>query len=169
LSADDVNQIVTWVLSLGNKAALKKSLPPSGTIVPPANQPPNASMVLSASYTDKGGNNIKALTGKTAVSLRSNRVYFTGLEKMNGFTPFKYNNQQVMIFPSGTGWVAMDSLDLTGVRRISLTCGWQTAPNGSLDFEVRLDGPDGKLLGKGSSPPVTTKGQPFAVASIPIE
>jgi len=169
LSADDVNQIVTWILSLGNKAAVRPSLPPAGIIVPPANQPPNTSMVISASYTDKGGNNTKALTGKTTVSLRSNRVFFTGLEKVNGFAPYKYNGEQVMIFPSGAGWVAMDSLDLTGVHRLSLACGWQTAPKGSLDFEARLDGPDGRLLGKGSIPPVTNKGQQSGSASIPVE
>jgi cytochrome c len=137
--------------------------------VPPANEPPNTAMVISASYTDKGGKNIKALTGKTTVSLRSSSVYFNGLEKVKGFTPYKYNNEQVMIFPGKAGWVASDSVDLTGVRRIDLNCGWQSPPKGSLDFELRLDSPDGKLLGRGSIPPVTKKGQPFGIASIPID
>jgi hypothetical protein len=125
-------------------------------------------MVISASYTDKGGNNIKALTGKTTLSLRSNSVYFTGLEKVTGFTPHKYNGHQVMIFPPKDGWVASNPIDLTGVRRIDLACGWQTPPKGSLDFEARLDGPDGRLLGKGKIPPVTKKGQQSGMASIPI-
>jgi cytochrome c len=168
LSNDDVDQIVTWILSLGNSAALRKSLPQSGSIVPPANEPPNAAMLISASYTDKGGNNIKALTGKTSVSLLSNSVYFTGLEKVKGFTPYKYNGRQVMVFPAKAGWVASDSVDLTGVRRIDLACGWQTPPKGSLDFEARLDSPDGKLLGKGAISPVTNKGQQFGIASIPM-
>ncbi len=64
LSQNDATQIVNWVLTLANKDAVKKSLPPSGTITPPA-QKPGSVMVLSASYTDKGGNNIKALTGHT--------------------------------------------------------------------------------------------------------
>ncbi len=125
-------------------------------------------MVISASYTDKGGNNIKALTGKTTVSLRSNSVYFTGLEKVKGFTPYKYNGQQVMIFPAKAGWVASDSVDLTGVRRIGLACAWQTPPKESLDFEARLDGPDGKVLGKGTIPPVTKKAQQSGMAPIPM-
>ncbi len=168
LSGGDVNQIVTYILSLGNQAALKKSLPQTGLIVPPASQPPNTAMVISASYTDKGGNNIKALTGKTAVSLRGSSVSFTGSEKLKGFAPYKYNGRQVMIFPAKDGWVALDSVDLTGVRMIGLVCGWQTAPKGSLDFEARLDGPDGKLLGKGTMPPVSKKGQQSGIASIPI-
>jgi cytochrome c551/c552 len=167
LSGDDVNQIVTWIRSLGDKAAVKKSLPPTSTIVPPVNAPPNTTMVITASYTDKGGNNIKALTGKTTVSLRSSSVYFTGLEKVKGFTVYKYNGHQVMVFPAKDGWVASDSVDLSGVRRINLVCGWQTAPKGSLDFEARLDGPDGKLLGRGTIPPVTKKDQQSGVATIP--
>jgi cytochrome c len=168
LSGDDVNQIVTYILSLGNKAVVKKSLPQTGSIVPPGSAAPNAAMVISASYTDKGGNNIKALTGKTTASLGSNSVYFTGLEKVKGFTPYKYNEHQFMIFPAKDGWVATDSVDLTRVSHIGVVCGWQTAPRGSLDFEARLDGPDGKLLGKGVMPPVTKKGQQSGIASIPI-
>ena len=168
LSGDDVDQIVTYILSLDNKAALRRSLPQSGSIVPPAAAPPNTAMVISASYTDKGGNNIKALTGKTTVSLRSNSVYFTGLEKLKSFTPYKYNGQFIMVFPAKDGWVASDSVDLTGVRRIGLLCAWQTAPKNSLDFEARLDAPDGKVLGKGTMPPVTKKGQQSGMAKIPI-
>jgi hypothetical protein len=73
-----------------------------------------------------------------------------------------------MVFPAKNGWVASDSVDLTGVRRINLACGWATPPKGSLDFEVRLDGPDGRLLGKGSVPPPTKKGQQFGTASFPM-
>jgi hypothetical protein len=146
---------------------MKKSLPQTGLIVPPANEPPNIAMVISASYTDKGGNHIKALTGKTTASLRSSSVYFTGLEKVNGFTPYKYNGKIVMVFPAKNGWVEMDPVDLTGVRRISLVCGWQTAPKQSLDFEVRLESPNGKLLGKGTTTGVTA-GVTAGVAAIPI-
>jgi cytochrome c len=168
LSQDDVNQIVTWILSLGNKTAVKKSLPPSGTITPPADTKPNAAMVISASYTDKGGNNTKALTGKTTTSLRSNTLYFSGLEKTKGFVPFKYNDQQIMIFPAGEGYFPSDNVDLSGVHSINLICGWQTPPKGAIDIEARLDSPDGKLLGKGTLPPVTKKGQMFGMLHVGI-
>jgi len=169
LSADDVNQIVTWILSLANTTAVKQSLPQAGSILPPTAEPPNSTMVLSASYTDKGGNNIKALTGKATVSLRSNSVYFTGLEKVKGFAPYKFNGQHYMVFPGGAGWIATDSVDLTSVRRINVACSWETAPRQPLDFEVRLDGPEGKLLGKGATSVVLKKDQHNGVASIPID
>jgi hypothetical protein len=33
-----------------------------------------------------------------------------------------------------------------------ITAGWQTPPSTGLDFEMRLNAPDGKLVGSGSMP-----------------
>src|SRR5947199_1451623 len=93
LPKSDVHEIVQWILSLSNQTAIKKSLPASGTITPSTSgRKPDASLVLSASYTDKGGNNIKALTGRSAVVLNSNTISFTGKEKIKGFTNTQFNN-----------------------------------------------------------------------------
>ena len=125
-------------------------------------------MVLAASYTDKGGNNIKALTGNSTLSLQSNTVAFTGNEKVKGFTPYKAPTHNLFLFPSGEGWFAFDNIDLTGVRSVNLTTGWQTPPKKGLSFEARLDATDGKLLGKGSIP-APAKGQQYGIIRVPIE
>ena len=167
LSQEDVHQIVGWVLSLSNKAAIKKSLPQTGSVVPPANQKPSSVLVLSASYTDKGGNNIKALTGNSSASLKNNMVLFSGKEKTNGFTTYKYNGMNVMVFPATEGWFALDNIDLTGVKSLLINSSWKAAPTKALAFEARLDEPDGKVLGSGSMP-VAGKTQKGGVAKLPI-
>ena len=173
LSEGEAKQIVSWVLSLGNPSAGKKSLPASGTITPPAapaagmSQKPPAVLVLSASYTDKGGNNIKALSGTNTLALRSNTITFSGTEKTKGFNPFKYNGMMIELFPAEAGWIAVDSIDLTGVSTINIVCGWQAPPK-SLGFEVRLDEPGGKLLGTGNMP-TPQKNQMFGIVSVPVE
>ena len=167
LSQEDVHQIVGWVLSLSNKAAIKKSLPQTGSVVPPANQKPSSVLVLSASYTDKGGNNIKALTGNSSASLKNNMVLFSGKEKTNGFTTYKYNGMNVMVFPATEGWFALDNIDLTGVKFLLINSSWKAAPTKALAFEARLDEPDGKVLGSGSMP-VAGKTQKGGVAKLPI-
>ena len=171
LSQQDAHQIVSWVLSLSNKAAVKKSLPQTGTIIPPPNQKPSSVLVLSASYTDKGGNNIKALTGSNTVSLSSNTVMFTGTEKSKSFTAMKYGGNNLMILPAAEGWVALDKIDLTGVRSVQLGCGSQIAPKKGLNFEIRLDAPDGKLISKGSStmPPVKGSVMQTSNVKLPLE
>lgn len=167
LSQGDATQIVTWILSLANKTPAKKSLPEAGTITPPANEKPDAELVLSASYTDKGGNNIKALTGNTSIVLHSNTISFKGNEKVQGFTAMKYGGKNLLLLPQAGGWFAIDSIDLTDVKSANLMLGWQEAPKLSLDFEARLDGNDGKVIGQGSVAPKA--GEKTAMAHIALQ
>ena len=168
LSQSDLDQMIGWILSLANTEPVKKSLPQSGSITPAVNQKPTAVLVLSASYTDKGGNNIKALTGSNSIVLRSNNVFFTGKEEVKGFTFFKMNGSNYLVLPPGEGWIGIDSIDLTGVASVNIIAGWQDPPKLGLDFEARLDAPDGKLLGKGSIP-VPQKGQKSGIAHVTLE
>jgi cytochrome c551/c552 len=171
LSQDDIHQILNWVLSLSNNTAAKKSLPQTGTIVPPANGKPNSVLVLSASYTDKGGNNIKALTGTNTVALNSNTVTFTGTEKLKSFTATKYGGNNLMRLPAAEGWVELDNIDLTGVHSVQLNCGAQIAPKKGLLFEIRLDAPDGKLISKGgtTAPPAKGGTMQTSTVKLPLE
>lgn len=179
LPQGDARQIVSWIMSLSNKDVAKKSLPPSGVIIPPGNTTtdtkgpamnakPAPIMVITASYTDKGGTNIKSLTGTGSTSLQSNTLSFTGGEKMKDFGTYKMGASTVLLFPSEQGWFSPGNFDLTGVRSVNLSCGWQGTPATGFELEARLDAPGGKLLGKGSLP-APQKGQQFAVMPIPLQ
>ncbi len=163
----DLRQIVGYILSLENKAAQRKSLPATGTIIPDGTQKPGSTMVLSASYTDKGGNNLKALSGTSVATLRSNTINFKGNEKKEGFSVYKANNVNLLVIPQAGGWFALDSLDLTDVGSVTLMAGWQEALQTGLEFEVRLDAPNGKLLGTGSMTP-PQKTQMVGAIRVPI-
>lgn len=152
LPESDIHQIVSWILSLGGQATTQKSLPASGTITPPSDLEPNTALVISATYTDKGGNNTKALSSSNSLALPDSYISFTGREQTEGFRNFKYNNNNVLMLPDRKGWFALDSVDLSGVRSVDIYTGWQQRPTVPLDFEVRLDAPAGKLLGKGRMP-----------------
>ncbi len=168
LSESDTRQIVSWVLSLDDdQVAARKSLPASGTITPEKDQKPDASLVISASYTDQGGPSIKPLTGRTAVSLKSNMVSFSGSEKAEGFTAMTYNNNRMMVYPQNGGWFTLDSLDLTNIGSVNVISGWREAPSAGLDYEVRLDAPDGKVLGSGKMA-TPNKGQMNGMTAISI-
>lgn len=167
LSAGDAQQIVTWVLSLANANSVKKSLPASGVIIPPADIKPNSVMVLTASYTDKGGNNIKALTGSSNAVLRSSMPVFNGNEKTSGFRPVKTGNSFTMQFPAGDGWFASPQVDLAGVGAVNLVTGWRDTLTKPVLFEARLDAPDGKLLGTGSMP-APKPGQQNGTVKLPL-
>src|SRR5690606_20263558 len=105
-----------WIVSLAgeDQGSVKKSLPPSGTIVSKGNGP-NSSMVITASYTDKGGNNSKPLTGRTTAVLASSTISMSDGLKTDGFSSISYNGNDLLILPATSGWFALDDMDLTGV------------------------------------------------------
>lgn len=149
LPESDAHKIVSWIMSLAGDNTAQKSLPLAGTITPPKDLEPNTALVISATYTDKGGNNIKALTASNSLVLPGSHVTFSGKESLSGFIPFNFNNNNVLILPETSGSFAIDSIDLTGVGSVDILLGWQQPPSTALDFEVRLDSPSGKLLGQG--------------------
>ncbi|HVZ56949.1 MAG TPA: ThuA domain-containing protein [Chitinophagaceae bacterium] len=164
----DLQQIVQWVLSLGSKEAIKKSLPASGSIIPASDKKPNTALVLSASYTDKGGNNIKALTGEASVALRSNFLTFSGKEPSKAYTVASFNGTNYMVIPNAEGWFALDSIDLSGVASVNVIAGWQEAPAFGYEFEIHLDKVDGPLLGKGSLMPPAGKKEQRGMAHLAV-
>ncbi len=167
ISESDLKQIIQYVIGLSSKSVAKPSLPASGTIVPPANAKPGTSLVLSASYTDKGSNNIKALTGRNSAALNAASISFTGKEKVNGFTVANYNGMNLMISPAQPGWFALEEIDLTGVGSLNFMMGFLAAPKIGVDFEVHLDAENGKLLGKSLFLPANSKAN-FAIMPISI-
>ncbi len=170
LPESDVHQIASWVLSLSGNTRVQKSLPMAGTITPPSDLKPNMDLVISATYTDKGGNNIKALTARNSIALPNSLMSFSGKEKSEGFAAFRYNNNNVLILPEKEGWFELDSIDLTGVRSTNVMIGWQQPPASPFAFEARLDAPAGKLLGKGTMgvPKKDDKNGSARVSLIPV-
>ena len=148
LPETDAKQIVTYIQSLLNEGKAKPSLPAAGTV--PANKKPskeNTNLFLSATYTDKGGSNIKPLTGNYTVMLRNSRMGFGSVKRMEKFQGFDVNASRYMFVPNDPGWFALDSIDLSGVTSAMLLAGWQKPPQTGYIFELRLDAPDGKLIG----------------------
>jgi len=169
LSATDVQEIVTWILSLSKKEAVKKSLPAKGNVIAGKDKKPRTSLVLAASYTDKGGNNLKALTGTASFSLPSNITMFSKKPDTKGFTATLNNGRYFMELPKqGAGWFAIDSIDLTDVGDVTASLGWQQEISPAFELELHLDSPDGKLLGKGNVA-IPKKEEKMGSIKIPIQ
>ena len=62
ITSAQADAMATYILSLAGDVVKKPSLPTAGTIVPEDKGDRNV-MVITASYTDKGGENVSALTG----------------------------------------------------------------------------------------------------------
>ena len=174
LSEGDAKTIVSWVLSLANQQH-QKSLPPTGSVSPTLNKPAiaNGVLYLTARYTDKGGQNIKALTGTGFASLRSSNIALGMVKHMNDASAMTYNGTQVILLSNNQSWFAIDSVDLSGIAKASVNYGWKNELTGNIAFELHLDAPNGKLLSsipvqanKGVKAPVTMKSSTVSLPSV---
>jgi len=147
-------QIAVYIESLVEGKTAKKSLPAKGTIVPKPTPGSNV-LVLTASYTDEGTGEARPLTGLEKVYLMGSTVAFSDKTKNDGFMPVSFGGRDLLIVPAKQGWFALENIDLSGVKAVYLAIGGQALPKSGLDFEMRLNAPDGKLLGKGSMPNAT--------------
>lgn len=151
IAPNDLQQIVSWILSLADNGTAKKSLPaPEGSYTPGTDAKPGDLLVLSANYTDKGNNNGKALTGSNFIVIPSNYRSFRETDEVKGFQAGSQSGITFLRFPDSTGWFAVDSLDLTEVRSVTIAHRWRNPPEFGFSYEVRLDAADGKILGNGN-------------------
>nr|WP_214460549.1 ThuA domain-containing protein [Flavihumibacter fluvii] len=150
LKDNDAHQIISYIQSLSGAVKTQKSLPASGSVNGTLDKKPtpNGALVISASYTDKGGNNIKPLTGNSSVVLRSSQLDFETATNLNQFSVVKYNGMTLLLVPKPTGSFSVENVDLTGVNGASMMLGWQAPPKAAFIFELRLDAVDGKKIGE---------------------
>jgi cytochrome c551/c552 len=157
MKESDARQIVDYILSLAKKESKTKSLPAAGNLSPTLSKPvkDDGVLFLTASYTDKGGNNIKPLTGNSAVALRNSKVTFDIVKRMEGFTSYNFNGSVMMVLPATAGWFSIDSIDLTAVNGATISLGWVKPPVSDHSFEIHLDAPNGQKLGEVSFAPAS--------------
>ena len=164
VTKDESRQLALYIRSLIDEGAKKESLPANGQVIPNPTQGANV-MVLTASYTDGGVGEAKPLTGIKSVHLQGSTVPFTPTTKTQGMAPVAFNGMDLLVVPPQESWFILENIDLTGVKSCIIAAGWQAPPKTGLDFEMRLNAADGKLIGTGSMPkPVA--GQPGG--AIPI-
>ncbi len=166
ITPDETRQIVSYIMSLNGNGNIKPSLPTKGVINVAADSP-NKIMVLTASYTDNGAEGTIPLTGSTSITLASNIVNFSKQTKTDGMSPVTYDGRDLLLLQSTRGWFELDAIDLTTINTITLAAGWKEAPQVAYNFEVRLNSPNGELIGNGSLSP-QSKGSIGQVIAIPL-
>lgn len=130
LKEEDLRQIIGWIQTLSGENKPVHSLPAAGSVDPTLHKPikDNGVLTISASYTNKGGNNIKPLTGSHFISLRNSKVQLGPVKKQFDLTK-------------------KDSFDLGGIRQVVSVIDWSGAPPSNYIFELRLDSATGKKIG----------------------
>ena len=155
LKEADAQLIVKWVLSLA-ATAKPKSLPAAGSLNATNNKPvkDNGVLYLTALYSDKGGNNIKPLSGSASVALRNNKVTFESINKRKEFGLNTSGDVAFLTVPDNTGWFALENIDLSNIAQVELGVDFSKSPIAAYQFELHLDAPDGKKIGELNFPAI---------------
>lgn len=151
LKFDDASKITSYILSLGRRTAEKPSLPASGSIDPTVGKvlSPTGVFVLSASFTDRGGDNIKPLTGNTSVALKNPTMSMGQVRNLEGASTMNFNGMDLLILPSAQASFMIPQIDLTDIGSLVLTGGGQEASRKGFAIELRLGSISGEKIGEG--------------------
>ena len=155
LKEADAQLIVKWVLSLA-ATAKPKSLPATGSLNATNYKPlkDNGVLYVTALYSDKGGNNIKPLSGSASVALRNSKVTFESVKKRKEFGLNTNGDIAYLSVPDSTGWFVLENIDLSNIEQVELGVDWTKTPLASYQFELRLDAPDGRKIGELNFPAI---------------
>lgn len=170
----DLNALVSYILSLDQVS--RPSLPASGSVDPTQGKPatPTGMLMLSASYTDNGGENIKPLTGFSSVILRSNTIDMgTAVDLEGGYSSMAYDGANLLMVPKNKASFAINNVDLTDIGSVTVMGVVIGKLGDQYDFEIRTDSPTGELIGEGiytEQPSKGPEGAPnYAPVTIPVK
>jgi cytochrome c len=145
----ELNSLVSYILSLRGEG-FKPSLPASGSLDPTAGKAISANgvLVISATYTDKGGENIKPLAGSTSKILSNNTIDLGQASDLNGYSKMNYNGANLLVVPKEAAHFALSNIDLTDIVSLNVMTASMAPITEEVIFEIRLDSPTGTKIGE---------------------
>ena len=180
LSPEDVGEMVRWILSLGAVAKPKQTMPPSGSyaLVTPAAQhgKPAApgTYIFKASYQDKGSGTQGSLESGEVLALRPAFQQAEQADSLsNGIINFRpFGGDTVLLKElKNKSFIMYKHTDMTGIHAIAVGVGLGDRLNKFAGgrIEIRLDAPNGALLGKADIKAKNTARMEFAEINVPIK
>jgi len=150
LAKSDAQEMVRYILSLGNKQA-NKSLPSKGTFnatVPEGNN--NGVYILRAAYTDRGANGLPPVLSEKVMVLRSPSVPAGKADTLDNIMKYSLPNSDMvfMIGSKDNAFIGFKDIDLTGISTVAFVA--SAASNyGQVGgtVEIRIGSPTGAILG----------------------
>ncbi len=178
LTQNESEQMVRYILSLEGWQGDKKGLPYKGKYVlkDHIGKEKGGVYILTASYTDEGGEVIGPLTARKMLQLKSPFLPAVNFDAVEKAAKMSIEAGQVpgidedveFVIGNKEGYVVYNDLGLAGITSMELGIGQAASYFGGGVIELRLDAPDGKLIGSAEVVQGLTDFG-FTVLNVPIE
>ena len=154
LSKKQSDEMVKYILSLEGWQGDKKGLAAKGEYTLKEHiKKPGGVYILTASYTDKGGEVIGPLTARKIIKLRSPSQLAANYDEIEGASKFKLEpgqapgvEEEMEIIIGSAGHVGYKNLGLGGIASIELMVAQMPSFFGGGTVELRLGAPDGQKI-----------------------
>jgi len=148
LPLSDAQEIVTWILSLANDDVKEESMPMNGSFVPSDKfqLTPDGNIVISASYADKGFDQIPPLTNAKNYILLNPSLNFEVSETSTGVTSMDYGGRQIKLINADSSWIKFSNISLKDVQSVKVKYAMEGVIGKGWKLQLHLDEPKGKLL-----------------------
>jgi cytochrome c len=145
VSVEDAKQMVEYILSLSEEKEAKK-LPLTGSVNPGKEE--EGAYILTATYFDKGASQLPPISSFSTVMLRSPTLKADQATELNTVRILRYQGQVSFENAKHNSSAAFKDLDLTGVKKATVSSFLRPEDSVGGEVELRLDKVDGELLGK---------------------
>jgi cytochrome c len=165
LTSSDATAMVNYIMSLDEKPMAARMYPVQGSFAPkiPDGENGRGGFALRASYTDRGTKFMKPVSSESVVILRSPDLLPENADLKKG-TQFTTTPAKSFLAIGNGAYIGYNQIDLTDIGRIDVLAQATTragAVGGTI--EVRLDSPNGLLIGK--TPPINVTNPAFPGAA----
>jgi cytochrome c len=162
LTQDEAKEMVRYILSLADEK--QKSKPVSDDNFVPNDKKKAGTYVFSASYADKGANGVGSQSGFQTIILRSAKFKAASFDANKDAAKMSIDERGDFVMSSTNGsFIAFNDLDFTDLSSLTVYASGREGATVGGTIEVRLDKPDGELLGSATiknGPPTPYK-MPF--------
>jgi cytochrome c len=152
LSAADASEMVKYILNITSEGLNRKALPVKGSYNAklPADDKGKGVFILRAAYEDRGANGLPSLKAEQTFVLRNARVDVHSFDVYEDVRKVSNGGMNLAIPAKSGAYMALKQIDLNSIAELQFLA---IAPKPQLNaaggkIEVRLDNPNGKLLGE---------------------
>jgi cytochrome c len=147
LKQTDAEMIVDWILGLNKKE--EPSLPARGSITPTAKDMGKSNtMVITATYTDKGGAGVRPQSGYGVLTLKSPVLMVGAASSTKAMTVAEFGGQKLAIIEGASGTMNFDNVNLKNVTAFELGYAMQAVPDHGYIISWYVNDVKGTKLGE---------------------